>query len=84
MSELLNPENLQMVKRSNDNFEWFVKHYDELKLKHKKKYIAVDNANVIAEDTDLTRLIEFLDKEFTDRRAILIQYMPEKDYLAIS
>jgi len=78
MSELLKPENLQMMKRSNDNFEWFARHYDELKQKYKKKYIAIDNGDVIAEDSDHLQLIEYLNRQFHDTRAILIQYIPEK------
>ncbi len=84
MSELLKPENQEMIKKSNENFQWFVKHYDELKEKYKGKYIAIDDGKVIAENSDRVQLIDYLSKQFNDIRAILIQYIKEKDYLTIT
>jgi Family of unknown function (DUF5678) len=72
-----------MMKRSNDNFEWLAKHYEELKEKHAGKYIAIDNGNVVAEDIDQMRLLEHLDKQFADTRAIVIQYIPKKDHVVL-
>jgi hypothetical protein len=83
MSELLKPENQEMVKKSNENFQWFVKHYDELKEKYKGKYVAIHDGKVVAENTDHEQLIDYLSKEFDDRRSILVQYIKEKDYLTM-
>jgi hypothetical protein len=80
VSELLKPENVEMVKKSKENFQWFVRHFDELKERYEGKYIAINDGKVIAENVEQLPLLENLDKQFHDRRAILVQYIANKDF----
>jgi hypothetical protein len=81
MSELFTPESLQMMKRFEENFQYYAKHYNELREKYRGKFIAIDQGKIIAENSDHSQLLEYLSKEYKDTRPIFIQYISEKDYM---
>lgn len=81
MSELFTPENLQMMKRFEENFQYYAKHHNELREKYRGKYIAIDQGKVIAENSDHPQLLEYLSKQFKDTHPIFVQYIGEKDYM---
>jgi|GEM_PF-6616753 len=75
MPELLAPEVLQTMKRYEENFQYYARHYSELKEKHRGMYIAIDQRTVVAENSDHSELPEHLRQRFTDTRPIFIQYV---------
>lgn len=72
---------LQMIKRFQENFQYYAKHYTELSALHRGKYIAIDKGEVIAENSDQSQLLESLSQKYKDIRPIFIKYISEQDYI---
>jgi hypothetical protein len=79
MSELFSSETLEVIKRYEENFQYFASNYDKLKEEHRGKYIAIDQGKVIVQDSDHSQLLEYLRQRFTDTRPIFIKYLSETD-----
>ncbi len=78
MSELLKPDSQQIMKKFNENFLHYVTKYNELKERHKGKFIAIENGSVTDEDSNVSELIHRLEKK-GDFRHIFIQYINEQN-----
>jgi hypothetical protein len=68
-----------MMRRFDENFRYYAKHYSELREKHSGKYIAIDQGKVVAEDSDHSQLLDYLSRQYGDTRPIFIQYIREKE-----
>ena len=60
MSELFSSETLEVMRRYEENFQYFARNYDKLKEEHRGKYIAIDQGDVIAQNSDHSQLLEYL------------------------
>ena len=80
MTELFSPECQEMMKRFQENFQYYAKYYSVLRDQHRGKYIAIDNGQVIAADIDHSQLLQRLSQKYVDIRPIFIKYISEQDY----
>jgi len=81
MSELVDPRRVEADRIFNDNFKWFMDHYEEVKKDHLDSFVAIDNNAVVDSDKDVENLIRRLRETYGDDiRRIFIQYLTEKDY----
>ncbi len=77
MSELFEPERLQMMKCFEENLQFYAEHYDEIRDTYRGKYIAIDKGEVIVE-TDHSQLLKILHEKYKDIRPIFIKYISEQ------
>ena len=75
MSELLDIKNIEINKNFENNFHWFIKHYEQLKVDFENKIIAIDDNKVIDSDIDIELLLQRLREKYGDIRQILIKYI---------
>lgn len=80
---MFDPTNQQIMKKSNENFKWFVSHYDELKDKFRGKFIAIDDNKIVDSDIHQENLLTKLTNMYGDIRHIFIYYISEKDYVSM-
>jgi hypothetical protein len=81
MPELLQKDSLDYIHEYNSNLKWFLSNYDSINQNYKGKSVAIDNNQVIDSDEDMNNLIDRMRKRYAEKiRAILIQYVPEKEY----
>lgn len=81
MSELLDIKNIEINKNFENNFHWFIKHYEQLKVDFENKIIAIDDNKVIDSDIDIELLLQRLREKYGDIRQILIKYIKKQNYM---
>jgi len=79
MSELLDPKNLEINRKFNENFSWFTKNYGYLRNNFANKLVAIDDNDVLYSDIDINSLLKRLREKYNDIRHIVIQYVSESD-----
>lgn len=79
MSELLDIKNIEINKKFENNFHWFIKHYEQLKVDFENKIIAIDDNKVIDSDVDIEFLLQRLREKYGDIRQILIKYIKKQE-----
>jgi len=78
MSELLDLNNIKINKKFENNFHWFIEHYEQLKIDFENKIIAIDDNKVIDSDVDIEFLLQRLREKYGDIRQILIKYIKNR------
>ncbi|MDX1372142.1 MAG: DUF5678 domain-containing protein [Nitrososphaeraceae archaeon] len=78
MSELLDLNNIEINKKFENNFHWFIEHYGQLKIDFANKIIAIDDYKVIDSDVDIELLLQRLREKYGDIRHILIKYIKNR------
>lgn len=79
MSELLDLKNIEINKKFENNFHWFIKNYEQIKADFENKIIAIDDNKVIDSDVDIESLLQRLREKYGDIRQILIKYVKKQE-----
>jgi hypothetical protein len=80
----LNPENLKLIEKYNNNVKWFMDNYDKIKNENRGKIVAIYNESIITSNRDpeaISRQIR--EKGITDIDCIFRKYILENDDLQI-
>lgn len=65
---------LHKLEKLADNFEWFSLQYDNLKKDFERRYVAIQEKQVVDSDTNIERLIKRLEIRNYDN-SIAIEYV---------
>lgn len=74
---------LRELRVVNQNLDWFLENFSELKKKYPKKFVAIQHQNVVVADSSLETLIKTLKKRFGDPNEFLIDFIPGDSYTLI-
>jgi len=74
---------LKELKAGNKNLEWLSRNFIDLKKKYPKKFIAIQNQNVVVTASSLEVLIKILKEKFGNPNEFLIDFIPDDKYILV-
>lgn len=74
---------LEELKAGNKNLEWLSKNFPDLKKKYPKKFVAIQNQNVVVTASSLETLIKTLKEKFGNPGDFLIDFIPDDKYILV-
>jgi len=74
---------LEKLKAGNKNLEWLSKNFTDLKKKYPKKFVAIQNQNVVVTASSLETLIKMLKEKFGNPNDFLIDFIPDDKYTLV-
>jgi hypothetical protein len=74
---------LEELKTGNKNLEWLSKNFPDLKKKYPKKFVAIQNQNVVVTASSLETLIKTLKEKFGNPNDFLIDFIPDDKYILV-
>lgn len=74
---------LKELKAGNKNLEWLSRNFIDLKKKYPKKFVAIQNQNVVVTASSLEVLIKILKEKFGNPNEFLIDFIPDDKYILV-
>ncbi|RLI30207.1 hypothetical protein DRO48_03680 [Candidatus Bathyarchaeota archaeon] len=69
----------KQMKEDEENVKWLIQHYEQLKREYPNKYVAIRKKKVVDADTDITKLMQRLERRFGGTENVLIHFINTKN-----
>lgn len=76
-------QELELITRAQEDNEWLNSHFDEIQQKYEKKFIAIKDKRIIAEDSNFFKVLETLKNKKEDPALVLIEFIHERGVTVI-
>jgi len=81
MPEIVLENELEKLRKFNQNLEWFQDNYETLKQQFKGEFVAIKDEKVIDNDKDYIKLINKLKSKYDDIKTIVVEQVNENKYI---
>lgn len=71
------------LKEGNENLQWLSKNFEKIRKQYSGKFVAIKDKKIILSSTDLEALIDKLEKRKEDPARLLIDFIPQEDFILV-